>query len=120
MKYILHDLKILDKKIFSRPALWFELVTYSQVDSPVHQVKCAKHYWEDHPEKTFACMNICFQGYSFDYLFYLEYLSISLARMPRILLGGAGGRTWGVGGSRGAPDPAPRKSSLDVLIIEGE
>ena len=93
MKHILHDLKILDKKIFSRPALWFELVTYSQVDSPVHQVKCAKHYWEDHPEKTFACMNICFQGYSFDYLFYLEYLSISLARMPRILFGGAGGRT---------------------------
>ena len=51
MKHILHDLKELEKKIFSRPALWFELVTYSQVDSPVHQVKCAKHYWEDHPEK---------------------------------------------------------------------
>ena len=54
MKHILHDLKILDKKIFSRPALWFELVTYSQVDSPVHQVKCAKHYWEDHPEKSYS------------------------------------------------------------------
>ena len=57
-------------------------------------------------------MNICFQGYSFDYFFYLEYLSISLARMPRILLGGAGGRTWGVGGSRGAPDPAPRRGEI--------
>ena len=64
MKYILHDLKILDKKIFSRPALWFELVTYSQVDSPVHQMKCAKHYWEDHPEK-----NICLHEYLFSRVF---------------------------------------------------
>ena len=24
-------------------------LTYAQVDGPVHQVKCAKHYGEDHP-----------------------------------------------------------------------
>ena len=35
----------------------------------------------------------------------LEYLSMSLARMPSMRFGGAGGRTWGVGGSRGAPAP---------------